>query len=472
MGRVAQYPCPADFMSRADVALTPRSPLAPAPLTFVQQSWWKRTTNGESVADCRVIQVTLRLLGPLRVECLQRSLRDLTRRHEPLRTRIVTASGTPHQIVDPPDSSNLEFLRLEHASKTQSFELAKRLAGEFIYQPLDFSVMQLFGAKVIQVANNDHVLILAMCHHIADEISVRVLTADLRALYAASACGRQCTLRRCNVQLADYAAWQERSSPAWEAKHRAYWSTHLAGAKPLELPIDGGVTGVDPGQTDSYPLYFGIDLRNRLCALARSQQTLLSMTVLTVYAAVMLRACLVDTALLPIMIYGRHRPELTDMIGAFSYCLPLRVEITERTTFCDLLHELTREFAVASEHQDYGRMALQARDLTMHGSFNWVHRHGKRAARHRWQTAFGKDVTVQRVGMERKYFRDVATRDLAFRFEVGFIDKPEGIFGGFGYRSDLFRRRTFQGLASALGTFLEICLANPGCPISSARIDG
>jgi hypothetical protein len=458
------------------VTLTRRSPLTQAPLTFVQRWWWKRTEIGDSVADCRVIQMTLRLLGQLNVESLHRSLEALRERHEPLRTRIVTALGTQFQVVDAPDSSNLEFIQLGNASRTSAYEVAKRLAGEFIYQPIDFAVSQMFGARIIQVADNDHVLILAWCHHIVDQISVTVLMRELRAFYAAFTHRREPVLPRSELQFADYAVWQERTSPAWEARHAAYWRTHLVGATPFALPIDSGITGVTPGQTESYSFCLGFDVRSRLCELARSQKTLLPITVLALYAATLLRTCLVKTALLPVMIYGRHLYELKDMIGVFSYCLPLRVELTERTTFCDLLHELTREFAAASARQDYGRLALHARELTMHGAFNWTQRYRMRAAprgapQHAGQGEFGNDVTVQRVGLRRQDFRNVVPRDFEFRFEVGFIDVQRAIHGGFGYRSDLFRRCTIQKLASTMKTFVETFLSNPKCVISSARIE-
>ncbi len=79
------------------------------PLSFAQQRLWvvDRMTPGVPLYN---ICSALRLAGKLDVGALQRSLDEIVRRHETLRTTFALVDGEPIQVVAPPHELGLQVV--------------------------------------------------------------------------------------------------------------------------------------------------------------------------------------------------------------------------------------------------------------------------------------------------------------------------------------------------------------------------
>ncbi|HEX3156413.1 MAG TPA: condensation domain-containing protein, partial [Candidatus Angelobacter sp.] len=69
------------------------------PLSFSQQRLWF-VHQLEPDSSAYNIASAFRLQGELRVELLERTIREIVRRHEVLRTRFEIVGGEPRQIVE------------------------------------------------------------------------------------------------------------------------------------------------------------------------------------------------------------------------------------------------------------------------------------------------------------------------------------------------------------------------------------
>ncbi|HYY99502.1 MAG TPA: amino acid adenylation domain-containing protein, partial [Pyrinomonadaceae bacterium] len=80
-------------------------------LSYNQQRLWflDRLTPGLTLYN---VPVLYRLRGKLDAAALEKSLNEIVRRHEVLRTRIGVADGSPVQVVDKPKKARLELLDL------------------------------------------------------------------------------------------------------------------------------------------------------------------------------------------------------------------------------------------------------------------------------------------------------------------------------------------------------------------------
>src|SRR6185295_3742733 len=131
------------------------------------------------------LPVSLRLAGELDVAALERALGEVVRRHDSLRTRFAEGEGAPVLVAE-----------------------VRRRAAEEAFRPFDLAAGPLFRARLLRLAEREHVLLLAMHHIVSDGWSLGVLLRELSALYAACREGRPPPLPEPPLQYAAYARWQ------------------------------------------------------------------------------------------------------------------------------------------------------------------------------------------------------------------------------------------------------------------------
>ena len=212
---------------------------APLPLSFAQQRLWFLDQLEPNNPRYNVPHAA-RLKGHLQPEVLERSLQEIVRRHETLRTSFQVVGDQPVQIIDPEVTVPLVTRDLTSLPETSREEEARRLAREEAQRPFDLTVAPLMRATLLKLAEDDHVLLLNTHHIISDGWSLGVLLREMASLYEAFSANGPTTLPELAVQYADFAAWQ-REFLAGEIldKQLAYWKQELSGAPPsLELPTD------------------------------------------------------------------------------------------------------------------------------------------------------------------------------------------------------------------------------------------
>src|ERR1700694_3548635 len=118
------------------------------------------------------IPAMIRIKGALDVPALHKSLREIVRRHESLRTRFTSVDGEPQQVIEL--TVNLELPLITVTSDDVERE-AKRLAQQEAEKPFDMSQGPLLRTTLLKLAEQDHVLLLVMHHIISDGWSMAVL---------------------------------------------------------------------------------------------------------------------------------------------------------------------------------------------------------------------------------------------------------------------------------------------------------
>ncbi|HST57241.1 MAG TPA: amino acid adenylation domain-containing protein, partial [Longimicrobium sp.] len=256
-------------MRRAELPVLP--PVVPVdrtgalPLSFAQERLWfiDRLDPGSAVYN---IPVAWRLGGALDVDALERSLGEIVRRHEALRTTFAEVDGSPVQVVAPFVGFALPVEDLSGLGDSDREAAVKRRAGEEARRPFDLSTGPLFRAALLRLGAEEHVLLLGMHHIVSDGWSMGVLSREFSALYAAYREGRESPLPELAVQYADYAVWQ-REQLEGEVLDRqlAYWRERLSGAPELlELPTDHPRPPVQAYRGATVPVEFSPELLERL----------------------------------------------------------------------------------------------------------------------------------------------------------------------------------------------------------------
>jgi len=333
--------------------LCPVSREADLPLSYAQQRLWfidQFEPNNPSYNMARAI----RLNGKLDVEVLSRTFSEIVRRHESLRTSFPAVNGQPLQLINeakPVEITIVDLSSLEaEAKKTQ----VKVLVRQEARQPFDLSHGSLLRVKLLELAEEEHVLLLTMHHIIGDGWSMGVFIREMNALYEAYAAGTESPLPELMVQYADYAVWQrEWLSGEVLEKQLTYWKEHLGGApEMLELPTDRPRPAVQTYNGSYVGFVLPEELGQGLKTLSRQENTSLFMLLLMAFQVLLSRYSGQEDVSVGTPIANRHRVEVEELIGFFVNTLVLRTDLTGNPSFSELLKRVRETCLRAYAHQD------------------------------------------------------------------------------------------------------------------------
>ena len=208
------------------------------PSTVGQQGFWylDQLQPGNTAYN---IAVRFRLKGPLRVDILERSLQDIVARHEALRTVFAVQDGVPVQVITPRVVVPLHRDELRIGGDNERRIRAEALTGEEARRRFDLAKGPLIRTRLLQIANDEHMLLVTIHHIVADGWSIGILTHELAALYDGHCRGTSPAVPELTIQCGDFAIWQEEWLRSQDLNDQvAYWRRQLADLPLLEVPTD------------------------------------------------------------------------------------------------------------------------------------------------------------------------------------------------------------------------------------------
>src|SRR6185369_8938469 len=208
------------------------------PLSFAQQRLWflEQLEPGSPLYNC---PGGAHLRGELDVEAFERSLDDIMRRHESLRTSFATVMGEPVQIINNDLKLKVEIEDLSTLDHNERAVVVEQRTQSEARTGFDLANGPLLRVKLLRLADDEHVVLFTMHHIISDAWSLGVFLNELGTHYQAHRRGQQAELPPLAVQYADYAIWQrEYLNGAVLDQQLSYWTKQLAAMpEPLELPF-------------------------------------------------------------------------------------------------------------------------------------------------------------------------------------------------------------------------------------------
>jgi hypothetical protein len=416
--------------------------------------------------------VALRLRGPLDTGALHQALQRVVDRHEVLRTTFHAtgpAGSNPaasNPAASDPAGSDLAAVqvvqpsvRVELPVRDAAPDRVATLARDHARQPFRLDTGPLLRARLLRLADADHVLLLSMHHIISDGWSAGVLVAELGSLYGAFAAGRPDPLPPLPMQYADYASWQREHdrSGAIDAE-LDHWRRTLAGLPPLELPTDRPRPPVQGQQGARVPVRIDQPLTEELAGLSRDTGTTLFMVLYAALVALLHRHTGQTDLAIGTPVAGRITGETEALVGVFINTVVIRADLAGDPTFAELLARARKVTLDALAHRevpferlvdalkvprDPSRAPLCQALLVLHNTPTPRIELG--------------DLTLEWLDV------DPGTAKLDLTVELREDPNPDeaGIRGAIEYHTDLFEESTVAQLAQQYVELLAGAAANP-----------
>jgi amino acid adenylation domain-containing protein len=284
------------------------------------------------------ITAAVRITGGLEVECLERSLQEVTARHESLRTRFAVSEEGLQQVIEEHLEFQLELIDLSKELPDSLDGTINSLVLEETRRPFSLASLPLVRATLVRSRLDEHILVLVMHHSISDGWSSGIMIKEIALLYEAFAAGISSPLPPLPIQYADFSAWQEKQLRS-EAlvKQMLYWKEQLRDIVPLELPTETGrsVKRSTRGKQANFSL--GSELVRGLRKVVERHGATLYMTLLAGFATLLYRYTGQTDITIGSPMAGRTKSELEQLIGLFVNMLVVRVRMDRQWGWDQLL---------------------------------------------------------------------------------------------------------------------------------------
>lgn len=422
----------------------------PLPLSYAQQRlWFIQQLEPENTAYNE--HLAYYLYGALDYVALARSLEEILRRHEVLRSRFASNNGQPFQTVASKMPLDLPLIDRRNIPEEALNEDIRSLIVDEVRRPFDLANDPALRSLLIRTGENSHVLVLVLHHITTDGWSMGILLRELAVLYEAFSTGKRPELPALPVQYADYAVWQRRFLRNEVLQTLLdYWKQRLHDAPgTLELPVDRQVSNAQASRGAQYNFEVSSSCNDRIKELSQREGVSLFAILLAVFKSVLQRYTGQTDILVGTPVADRDRVETRELIGFFVNTLVLRTCLSDDPTLLELISRIHREVASAYAHKDlpFERLIEELKPVrdsahttplirVMFDLQNFPHPHFNLPG-------------LQAAPVE------VDPGTTKFDLSLSMVNTAQGLKGTLRYSTDLFDEATIARLANSILTILE-----------------
>jgi amino acid adenylation domain-containing protein len=346
--------------SSSSMAFDTLPPLVPAardthiPLSFAQKHIWiAQQFYPDSCAYNSPI--TLRFTGKLSPEVLEKSINEIIRRHEILRTTFPIQEEQPVQVIAPSLTLPLKIVDLQHLPLEEREASAQRLANQEAQHHFDLASGPVLQTTLIRLTQKEHWLLITMHHIITDGWSYDILLQELGTLYNAFSNGLPSLLPEVPFQYADFTFWQRQwLNEEVLQKQFSYWLQKLADI-PLSLdilPPDWPQPSTNSRRASFYSIVLPYSLVTSMEAVSRSQGVTIFVIILTALKILLFNWSGQTDIIVLAATANRSTPEIEKMLGCFINDVILRSQVDGSQTGLAFLEQVKTTVSEAISNQD------------------------------------------------------------------------------------------------------------------------
>ncbi|ERT14647.1 hypothetical protein O185_02615, partial [Photorhabdus temperata J3] len=322
------------------------------PLSFVQKRLWLLYEMDKHSVAYHVPSI-YKFGGNLNVDVFRKSLDELIRRHDSLRSYFKVEKGVPFvNLLNKNICFPLAFTDLSHEENRQV--LIEEIIEKTISEPFDFTQGPLIRAHLIKESDENFLFILNQHHIITDGWSIGIFFNELSILYHDLIHHKEISLAPVELQYTDYTIWQNRYLTDERLSGQLeYWQSQLADIPPLlTLPTHSARPEKPSQRGETLPFTLDKHLSEELLQLGQQQGMTLFMIMMAAWSIVLHRLSGLDSIVIGTPSANRGMSEVENMIGFFVNSLPVRIDFSQEMTIGTLLQQVKTRIISAQDNQD------------------------------------------------------------------------------------------------------------------------
>jgi hypothetical protein len=299
-----------------------------APASFTQERLWDLQHAVPDLPFFNALYL-LRVTSSCDAAILERSINEIVRRHEILRTTFAAVGGKCMQVIAPQLAIPLVFDDLRALPQAEIETAVRASIKEELSHSFVLESGPLIRTHLVRLAERTHLLLITMSGLTEDGWSLGVLGDELAALYEAFAAGRGSSLVPLPIQYADFVEWQRRwrSDPDLVAQ-LAYWEGRLHAPLPvMQLAGRLRAADIDDFTTARRPVALPGKLSEAAKDFSQREGVTLFMTLVAALKTLLHRRTGEDDLRVATDVANRNHPQTERLIGPLANTVILRTSL-------------------------------------------------------------------------------------------------------------------------------------------------
>ncbi len=438
-----------------------RDVITNVPLSFAQERLWFIDKLEGSLQYHTL--VALRLKGKLSKGALEAAVKSVIKRHEILRTVYIEFDGIGYQKVKDPFSWSMSYL--DGSALRDNKTLLDETIHNINKQPFDLSKDFMLRGTVVNIADEDHLLVVSIHHIACDAWSTPIIIKEVTQHYAATLQGVPYQLPPLQLQFADYAVWERNHLREDLLQTKlSYWKTKLEGFTTLQLPYDFERPLNRTSKGSSIFKFIDQSVLKPLVEISRQNDCSLYMTLLAAFDILLYRYTNQGDISVGASIANRNQQEVEELVGFFVNTITLRNQVNGDQTFIELLKQVQTTTLGAYQHQDVPFEKVLDAVLK--------DREKGRASLFQVMLVLLNTPEVQNVSLGEVQASYEPTKSEVSKFDFTFFvnETANGLGLTVEYSTELFKEETIARLVTHFENLLKQVAKNPNAKIADISL--
>jgi acyl-CoA synthetase (AMP-forming)/AMP-acid ligase II len=437
--------------------------------SIAQEHLWKLQQALPDIPFFNILYA-LRLTSPCDEAVLERSINEIVRRHEILRTTFAHIDGRYLQVIAPQLTVPLAFDDLHALPGPRKEAIGHQLIEAEMLHSFDLAKGPLIRARLVRLAEQEYLFLVSMHQAVCDGWSLGVFIEELVALYDAFSGQEESPLAPLSIQYADFAHWQR----LWQLHSEIiaqleYWREQLREPLPVaRLAMSGPRRAIDDLRTARRGWMLPANLAGAAKRFSREEGGTLYMVLVAALKTLLHRYLGQDDVRVATNVANRNRPGSEALIGPLVNTVILRTNLGGDPNAREVMRRV-RSTALA---------AFARQDLPLEELVQTLERERRLAPLANAMIIFQNSALRPTANSRHKLSFEEANPNMLIPlvtitpFDVILMlrESPYGLAGTCVYKPHLFQAGTIDRLLRDFQEVLDRMTAQPDQPISAIRV--
>jgi len=312
--------------------------------------------------------------GLLNADFFNKSVTELIRQNEILRTQIKVTEGVPMQFLCQPWQFEMGVCEIQDMAAHEQGSFLKEKAAWAGKQLFDLESGRLFSMECYRTDAEHHVIFFCIHHLIFDGWSMYNFFNGLKTSYINLCNGRSPGILKPEIQNIDYAVYQQNNIQHLRLQHQLfYWKQRFQKLpEPLKI-YNRKVAAITSVAREGNRIWWGLspDETPHLERFAETNNFSLFAILLSIYKTMLWAFSGKSDIVVGTPYANRNREEIEPLIGYFTNMLALRSQLKEEVKLIDFIQtvQMNSLDAFANSDLPFGQLVKELGLITTPGNY-------------------------------------------------------------------------------------------------------